>query len=205
MKINPKKSIIDSLEEILQIAREKDPLSYRVILQSLTGRGYPALLIILSIPFCFPINIPGFSTPFGLLLAWIGLRIAWGKRPWWPQWILDKEIASKTVIKWVEKGISVVKFLRKALYPRLTFLAVNPLIHRLNGLIIFFLALLLSLPLPIPLTNIFCAIPILLFGLGMLEDDGLAILFAYILSFICFAIFILLFHFGKELLKAISF
>lgn len=197
--LKPKKSIIDSLEDILKIAREKDLLSFRIILYSLAERGYPALLIILSIPFCFPINIPGFSTPFGLLLAWIGLRIAWGKRPWWPLWILDKEIPSKTVIKWVEKGISVVKFLRKALYPRLTVFAANPLFHRLSGLFIFFLALLLSLPLPIPLTNIFAAVPILLFGLGMLEDDGLAILFAYILSLICFAIFIILFEFGKAL------
>lgn len=195
-----KKTLNDSLQQILTMAREKDSVPIRALLTSLAGRGYPALLIILSIPFCFPINIPGFSTPFGIILAFIGLRMACAKRPWWPKKMLDKSIPSKRLIKVIQKAISIVHALRKVLRRRLNFLTEYPYVRRMNGLLIAILAVLLSLPLPIPLTNMLCAFPILCFGLGMLEDDGLAILLGYVLTLLCFSMFILLFLAGKSIL-----
>lgn len=204
MKVPNARELDEALEQILTLAREKEFIPFRSLLNFLAERGSAALLVLLSIPFCFPINIPGFSTPFGIILALIGFRIAWGKKPWWPKWILDKNIPSQKLIKVIKKAISVVKVLRKVLHPRLTVLVNHPLVHRFNGLLITVLAILLSLPLPIPMTNMLAAFPILSFGLGMLEDDGVAILLGYLLNLVCFSAFILLFFFGKSILMNIS-
>jgi hypothetical protein len=42
------------------------------------------LVIILVLPFCQPIPLPGFSTPFGIALMIFGFRIALRQRPWLP-------------------------------------------------------------------------------------------------------------------------
>jgi hypothetical protein len=51
---------------------------------------------------------------------------------------------------------------------------------------------------PIPLTNLFFAYPILAFGLGLLEDDGLMIVVGYLLTLVCFSFFTAIIWFGKE-------
>lgn len=191
-----KPSFVDSLGIILNLSKTVEEIKIRQILEILSGKGYPALLIIFSLPFCFPIQIPGFSTPFGIILGLIGLRIAFGRKPWLPDWILDKSFKSHSIEKVVAKTISGVVYMQKLLHPRLLVFTQNPIFHRLNGLLIFFLAVLLSLPLPIPFTNLISAIPILCFGLGLLEDDGVAILIGYLLTILCFIYFFIIFLFG---------
>lgn len=44
----------------------------RDILAVMHGRAYTLLLILLSLPFCQPIPLPGSSTPFGVVIALIG-------------------------------------------------------------------------------------------------------------------------------------
>lgn len=196
-----KPSFVDSLGIILNLSKTVEVIKIRQILEILSGKGYPALLIIFSLPFCFPIQIPGFSTPFGIILGLIGLRIAFGRKPWLPDWILDKSFKSHSIEKFVAKTISGVVYMQKLLHPRLLVFTQNPIFHRLNGLLIFFLAILLSLPLPIPFTNLISAIPILCFGLGLLEDDGVAILIGYLLTIICFIYFFIIFLFGALEIK----
>lgn len=196
-----KKSFLESLEEILVITRQSDSIKFSHLLHILAGKGYAASLIILILPFCFPIQIPGFSTPFGIMLAFIGLRIAFGKKPWWPKWILEKTIQSKHLIPIIEKTMVTVKYLQKILHPRLVALTQNPIAHLCNGLLIFLLGAFLALPLPIPFTNLFPAFPILFIGLGLLEDDGVFILIGYLLGmlFLLFLLKILVFGFSHLL------
>lgn len=192
-------SLSDLLQKVLKQAEKSETVTYETLLSLLAGKGYAALLILLSFPFCFPLQIPGFSTPFGLTLAFIGLRIAFGKRPWWPQWILRKEISSEALRQGVGKAMGFLKNLQKVVKPRLIGLIANPFLYRLHGFLIFLLALFLSLPLPIPLTNTLAALPILCIGLGMLEDDGIAMLVGYGLAMVCFSAFAGLFIVGKQI------
>jgi hypothetical protein len=55
----------------------------------------------------------------------------------------------------------------------------------INGLIIFFLALFLILP--IPLSNFIFAILLITFSLGLIEQDGLVITLGYIAALIYFS------------------
>lgn len=186
-----------SMRALLNGAQGKD-ISLETLLRGLGKKGQATLLILLSLPFCQPIQIPGFSTPFGILLAFIGTRIAFGNRIWLPKYILDKKISYQHLEKIVSISIKITDKLRYFVYARFTHLVKNPLLQIMHGLTITLLGLVLALPLPIPLSNILAAFPLTLFGLAILEDDGAAILVAYGLSLLCFFVLALLIWLGKE-------
>lgn len=194
----PNHTFVNSLKEIQARLNVTKTIKIGEIFEILAGRGYAALLILLSFPFCLPIQIPGFSTPFGLILVFLGLRIAFGQKPWWPKWVLNKELSAESMSKLIDKLLYWLQKNKWMIFrPRLTFLSQSPFFHRLNGLLICILGFFLSLPLPIPMTNLLSAVPIFCLGLGLLEDDGVLILIAYTLAAIGLGIFLLLFFWGK--------
>lgn len=196
----------NNLEKRLQRLLSLSPgegLSVQAIIEELGGRGQAALLIILVLPFCLPIPIPGLSTPFGLMLMFIGLRIAFGQRTWIPKKLLEKKISRQTLEKIANTAITITNKLRFLTSSRMVYLVDPPAFRMCHGIAIAILGLLLSLPLPIPLTNLFAAAPILAFGLGLLEDDGLMICLAYVLFVLCLVVFGSLLFFGKMLLALI--
>jgi len=179
-------------EELLLLQQEAKhaPLSIARILRILSGKGRFLILILLSIPFCQPIQIPGLSTPFGLIIAFIGLRIAFGRRIWLPKSLLVKKISSSTFDTIMDKTLILVRKIRSWIHPRLIWLCHSSALEKINGLIIFILGVFLALPLPIPFSNLAAAWSIFLISLGMLEDDGILVLIGYVV-FVLAAIFFL--------------
>lgn len=192
-----KNSLADSLKRLIDKANEQD-VTIQQILTFLARRGQALLLVLCSLPFCQPFQIPGISTPFGILLAFIGLRIAFGHRVWLPKLLLNKKIPYASLKKIASLAITITDKLRFFISTRLVWLVQTPSLRILHGIVISLLALLLALPLPIPLTNVLAAYPILFFGMAFLEDDGLMIIIAYSLATLCLAAFIGLIWFGKE-------
>ena len=84
--------LADRLNQLLTQFKGQS-VSVKIVVEALAGRGQAVLLVLLVLPFCLPIQIPGLSTPFGIILIFIGLRIALGHRAWIPQSLLNKEIA----------------------------------------------------------------------------------------------------------------
>lgn len=196
--MKPRRNLLaEKLNELLSLANG-EAVSLGKILHVLAGRGQAVLLILFSLPFCQPIQIPGFSTPFGILLCFIGLRIAFGHKVWLPKTILERQISFKTLKKISEIAVKITNKLRFLISTRLTWLVTNPFLHLIHGLMIALLGVLLALPIPFPMTNFFTAYPILAFGLAFLEDDGVMIIIAYALSLICLLFFASLIWFGKE-------
>lgn len=198
--VDAKRSFLESLRCIVDMCHKASEIKIEKIFEVLAGNGFAALLVLFSFPFCLPIQIPGFSTPFGLILGFLGLRIAFGRHLWWPKWILEKNITANSLEKIIKKIIAVVQVIQKVIKPRLLGLVTSRMLLRLHGIVVFFLAIFLSLPLPIPFTNMLAALPILCFGLGLLEDDGLFILIAYLLTFFCLSLFIIILFFGSKFL-----
>jgi hypothetical protein len=186
------RSFQEDIEEILEIATLQNEIRIGQIFSILAEKGRAALLIIFSLPFCLPIQIPGLSTPFGILLALLGSGFIFPRPLYAPKWILEKKISSTAIHQLTSKIFSIIKFLKKISSVRLVFFTRLPFL-RVNGILILFLSILLALPLPLPFTNLLSAIPILLISLGLLEDDGLFILIGYLISLICFAFFAALF------------
>lgn len=199
-----KLSFLELLQLIASKAKDTGGMTLKQIFVILSGKGYAALLILCSIPFCLPIQIPGFSTPFGIILGFIGVRIAFGKHLWWPSWILQKSLSSDQITTLVNAATGTIQKLQKVLHPRLLVLTQHPGCYRLHGMLVCLLAFFLALPLPIPFTNLLAAWPILFIGLGLLEDDGYAIMVGYFLAMICFTAFVLLFFLGAQHLMSDS-
>ncbi len=108
----------------------------------------------------------------------MGLQMMAGwKTPWLPQRVTQMQFSPAFMQRLLKVMQSITKLLEKFVRPRMLWLANNPSIWRLNGLCICWLALLLTLP--IPLTNPIPTVGILLFVFAILETDGLLMCISY--------------------------
>jgi len=178
-------------------------ISIGELMLALEGKGHAAIIAILAMPFCLPVQIPGLSTPFGIILIFTGLRISFGQAPWLPGWLLVRKIPPPTTEGLLEGLRKLAVPAEKVLHPRLSVLCRNPFLHRVHGVLIAFLAILLALPLPIPFSNLLAAIPILLMALALLEDDGVFMIAGYLAAIPCILFFGALYLLGPKAVQEI--
>ncbi len=175
----PPRKLSEELGELHARAAERT-VTLREVIYILRGRAYLLLVLLLALPFLTPIPLPGLSTPFGLAIAAIALRLALGQRPWLPMKLQRKELPPGFFGRLFAVAERILRFLEKFLRPRLAALTGTDLLNQLHALLMLAAALALLLPLPIPFTNSFPAWTILLVAGGLLERDGVAILLAYV-------------------------
>lgn len=183
------KTLEEVFSTLLKRSQQVPGVDIKEIIEILSGKSQSLILIFLTLPFCLPIQIPGFSTVFGLIIALIGVQIACSKRLWLPKPLLFKTVPSIVLQKITDKSLYLLKKMKRFMRPRLDWLCRHPLTQVINGLAIVLLAILLALPLPIPLSNMAVAWPILFISLGMLKDDGVFILIGYLTSLFAFLFF----------------
>jgi len=179
------------------------PVTLREVIYVLRGRAYTLLLILLALPFTTPIPLPGLSTPFGLAIAFIALRLALGQRPWLPMKLQRKQLPAGFFDKVFAVAGRVIRILESFLRPRLAVISESGAVLQVHALFILISALVLLLPLPIPFSNTFPAWTILLLAAGMLERDGLFILLGYVTFVLGTAYFILLGEAAEQMMKVI--
>lgn len=144
----------------------------REVMNVLRGRAYTALVIVLALPFCTPLPLPGVSTPFGLVIALIGFRLALRQTPWLPRPLLDTQVPARFFGRILTAARRLIRALEVILRPRWTYLLDAKALHHGYGAIICVSGLLLLLPLPVPFTNGLPALTIVLIACGILERDG---------------------------------
>jgi hypothetical protein len=164
----------------LQQRYAERPVKLGELIVELKGRAYSLLLIFLALPFVTPIPLPGLSTPFGLAIAIIALRLSLGQAPWLPQSLQGKEIPAGFFGKVFSVATRVIRFMERFMKPRWTVFFSSGLIIRLHAFLMVVAAAVLLLPLPIPFTNSFPAWVIVLVAGGLLERDGLAVMLGYL-------------------------
>jgi hypothetical protein len=158
------------------------PLPLSVLLEKVGNSGFGTIAGILIIPMLIPLPIPvaGFSTLFGSGIILVGCQLALGyEKPYLPKRIARIELsptASKTILKQIDR---LLKPLEKLSRHRLSKFSNSWWGCRISGACLAWAALLMSLPLPIPLTNLVPAYTILFLAIGLLEFDGLFILIGY--------------------------
>jgi hypothetical protein len=175
----PPRKLSVELAELSDHAAER-AVTLREVIYTLQGRAYMLLVLLLALPFITPIPLPGLSTPFGLAILLIALRLSLGQRPWLPMNLQRKELPPGFLRKLFAVAQRVLHFFEKFLRPRLTFITDTALLAQLHAVLMLVAALVLLLPLPIPFTNSFPAWTILLLAAGLLERDGLFILGGYL-------------------------
>lgn len=160
--------------ELLAFAEsiKQTDVSLGELMVQLEGRVYTFLLVILSLPFCQPVALPGLSTPFGIVIALLGLRFTFRKNPWLPARLLALRIPKKVFPVILQASAKLLTLLEKLLHPRLTWIFDWKGTQVLAGLTIFSCGLLLLLPLPIPFSNMLPALTIVLVASAFSERDG---------------------------------
>lgn len=188
-----RKTFEQELSLLLEMSQKVDRISIGELLQILSGKSSSILLILLVLPFCLPIQIPGVSTPFGLMTMFVGFRMIFGKDLWLPKRLLTTTVSSKHLRMVARKGLVVINKMKRFITPRMVWIFYIPFIGIFDGILISVLGFLLALPLPIPFTNLAVAYPILILALALLEDDGALLIIGYVLSALAFGYFAFIF------------
>jgi len=172
--------------------------------RTLQGRGFALFILLLSVPFCFPIAIPGLSMPFGVVIMLLGLRIALGRKPDLPGFILNKEIKYKTLERIVTFGVKTCVFMEKFARPRLKPISASKIGICLIGIGLASGGFQLLLPLPplVPLSNTIPAVSVVLLTIGLIERDGVFVLAGYFVNIAAWIYFAMM---GAALSKAFSY
>lgn len=194
MRIKPEASsrgpLFDHLDEIEKRCLQGN-LTIQEIIEIFGSDGHLVLIIFFIIPFLQPIPLPGLSTPFGILIVIVAVLAHLNKPPWiFKKW-LRRKISAKAVSRIAEGSERIFEKLSRWFRPRMKFLFQNPF-RTLNTFIIVLNAILLALPLPIPLSNSIPAWTIAFQALAHLEEDGLIILLSYAANVLCLVYFFMI-------------
>lgn len=183
---------LSTVFKLLEEESHEHPVTIRRMLQHLSGRGYPAVIALFSIPAILPV----IAVPMGFVLIFSGLRMAFARKLWIPARVQDYQLPQEKVIEMVGKASGVCLRIERYLRPRYSSLCIHPWSHQAHGLLIACVAAML--PLPIPGTNWLYALPIVLIGLGLMENDGLVVAIGDILGILALLLTLAAILLGKH-------
>lgn len=188
--MNPERSVTEILDSILLSGSLIHGLTLGKLMSLLQEKGPFLFIVILCVPFLLPLSIPGVSLPFGLMIIYLCLGIITKREIKLPKRLINHTIKSKHSMRLMRGVIKIFRKIEKWTSPRLKFLAVHPFSVTINGLIILFCAIVLMVPVPIPLGNALPAYAMLFLSIGFLQRDGAMIIAGYILTLISAAYFV---------------
>lgn len=172
---------VENLHHLYEVSSRASKISLQEILEIFSGKGIYFLIILLLLPFCLPIPLPGLSTPFGILITLISLRLLFRRHVYYPKWLLSKKISSKLAKKIASKLEKLFLFFEKFSKQRALFFIEPSLMKVVHALFFCCGGLLLALPLPIPMTNIIIAWPMVVVAFGISQEDGWIASIGYLL------------------------
>lgn len=175
----------DSLEEKLNVVIGNLPAGGVTLaeIRDLVGQdGLLLFTVLLTIIFMVPVSIPGVSTVFGLAIVLIGISRLLGRNLWLPKKIAQRVLPTDKLRTVFNKGsIWLHRLERVSLPHRLNWLAATGMANFLNNCALIAGAALLMLPFAlIPFSNTLPALAILFLSIGLLQRDGLCILFGHL-------------------------
>jgi hypothetical protein len=168
---------------LVEYANSSLPL--HILIQQAGNNGFGMIAGMLTIPMLIPSPIPlaGFSALVGSGIVLIGCQLALGyDKPYLPQRIARQELSptvSQKLLKNINRLLQPLEKMAKYRFPQFSNSWWG---YRVVGICLAWNALLMSLPLPIPFTNLLPAYTILFLAIGLLESDGLFILFGYAMT-----------------------
>ena len=176
-------------------------LSIADLLAALSDQGFGLLLLALALPNAVPGPlIPGFSVPFALGIAVLGLQLALGlQAPRLPRRLLRLSIDAARFRRMVARTEPLLLRLERWLRPRPSVLT-EALGERLLGLAVIGLGAVLALP--VPFGNMPVALCVMLLALGQLEGDGVALLLGLVAGLLASLWNLALIFAGAELFRA---
>jgi hypothetical protein len=136
-------------------------------------RGFALVLFLLAIPFVLPFPTLGLATPVGFALALAALGLVAGRPVRLPRRLGSIALAPAVLDRAHGAASRLSRVAARVTRPRLPgVLSMRAAL----GVSLFASAVVLGLPIPLPLSNFLPAGAILLLAGGMLEEDGLLVL-----------------------------
>lgn len=177
--VDPLRKFSNELHALAEQFRER-AVTLREVMDTLGTRASGLLIVILALPFCAPISIPGLSVPFGAVILVLAGCYVLGRPPWLPARLLAVKLPPRFFRAVLEGASKFIGWIERQLRPRWPWLTSSPARLRLHALTVCAGAFLLLLPLGgIPFTNTLPALVVVLGTLGMMERDGVAVAAAY--------------------------
>jgi hypothetical protein len=170
------RSLAEALENALASEDQNGP-SIGELTDAVGEKGFGLLLVLLSLPSALPVPAPGYSTPFGIVIALIALQMLMGRQTVWLPARLQRIRIKPSMARKMSGGAT--KFLRTVehlIRPRQQWIRAQ---FGQSSLAIVILIMACLMMLPIPLTNTLPAMVIFLIGVGLSEDDGLLAIAAF--------------------------
>ncbi len=176
---DPLRKLSEELHVLAEQFRERK-VTLGEVMTTLGTRASGLMIVILALPFCSPISIPGLSVPFGAVIFVLGACYVIGRPPWLPGRLLAVELPPKFFRMVLEGASKFIGWIERRLHPRWAWVTGTTALMRLHGLLVCAGAVLLLLPLGgIPFTNMLPALVVVIGTLGMMERDGAAVTAAY--------------------------
>lgn len=155
------------------------PVTLKELFTICGPQGQAFLAVFLVLPFLQPLPLPGISNLVGIVLAIIGVFVALRRPPWLPRRLAVAKVEPDAVLRICARLEKLMGAIEHVIRPRAQWLFARRWFRVTNGVVWIAHALVFSLPLPIPFTNLFPAVVILLLALGILEEDLATIVVAY--------------------------
>lgn len=165
------------------------------LMEHIGDSGFGMLLLLLAFPAALPIPAPGYATPFGLMMIYLGWQIVKGyQEPHLPE-RMKKKVIKYSLLKFtVKNGRLPLRAVEFFIRPRLTNVAKSRPLHVGLGITIILLAAMMSIPLP--LTNTAPSFVIFMLAAGLLEEDGLFLIAGLLLAPVAASIAFAAIYFG---------
>lgn len=176
---DPLRKLSNELHALAERFRERS-VTLSEVMETLGTRAAGLLIVILALPFCAPISIPGLSMPFGAAILLLAGCIVLDRPPWLPRRLLAMQLPPRFFGAVLEGASKFIGWIELRLHPRWLWLTGNVTLQRVHALAVCSGAFLLLLPLGgIPFTNTLPALVVVIGTLGMMERDGVAVVAAY--------------------------
>lgn len=133
-------------------------------------QGFGFLMVVLTVPVALPITPPGLSVPFGILVFGLAVQLILRREtPWFPKWIMKKELKAGEDSKLLKLMRKFVKLFERFLKPRRKSLYSGASLRSFLGPVIALCSLGMMIP---GFLSWLPAVGAFLVGLGMMEEDG---------------------------------
>lgn len=166
-------AIIDALPE--------HSLTLGELLDVFGDEGLLLLTVLLTLVFLIPVSIPGVSTVFGAAILLIGASRLAGQPLWLPRRLREKALPAARLRPALTGGMSWVRRLERISRPhRMAAMVDGRASNLFNNLAFILAALLLMAPFGfVPFSNTLPGVALLLYGIGLIQRDGVAVLLGH--------------------------
>lgn len=157
-----------------------ETVTLRELLESIGEQGLLLFCSLITLPFLFPVSIPGVSTVFGLVIILIGISVTLNRVPWLPAYLMNRPIVREQLLPTLDRGANIVERLEYWIKPRFSAMSTGSFVNKLNGIALTASGVLLIFPLSfVPFSNTLPALAILFLAFGILQRDGYLIIAGY--------------------------